>query len=37
MANEPSNPTWRERVTLAAIATAASGAIRAITTWILEH
>lgn len=37
MANEPTNPTWREKVTLTAFAAVVSGAIRAITTWILEH
>ena len=37
MANEPNNPTWREKVTLAAIAAVVSGVVRAITTWILEY
>ncbi|GAB3862177.1 hypothetical protein GCM10027610_105960 [Dactylosporangium cerinum] len=37
MTNEPINQTWREKLTLAAVRGAVSGAIRALITWILEH
>ncbi|GAB3862169.1 hypothetical protein ACFPIJ_46945 [Dactylosporangium cerinum] len=35
--NEPTNPTWREKLTLAAVRGTISGATRALITWILEH
>jgi hypothetical protein len=37
MTTEPTNQTWREKLTLAAVRGAVSGAIRAIITGILEH
>jgi hypothetical protein len=37
MSNEPANPTWREKLTLAAFRGAISGAVRAIISWMLEH
>ena len=37
MSNEPTNPTWREKLTLAAVRGAVSGAVRAIIAWMLEH
>ncbi|WP_285439167.1 hypothetical protein [Streptomyces sp. ISL-99] len=41
MSNEPTNPTWREKLTLAAVRGAASGAVsgtvRAVIAWILGH
>jgi len=37
MTPPPTEKTWREKITLAAITGLISGAIRAITTKILEH
>ena len=37
MSNEPTNPTWREQLTLATLCGAISGAVRAIVTWLLRH
>jgi hypothetical protein len=37
MPNEPANPTWREKLTLAAVRGAFSGAVRAIIACMLEH
>jgi hypothetical protein len=37
MSNEPANSTWREKVTLAVVRGAISGAVRAIVTWMFEH
>ena len=37
MMNEPVNPTWREKLTLAVVRGVVSGTVRAIITWILEH
>ena len=37
MPNEPTNPTWREKLTLAAVRGVISGVVRAIVTWMLEH
>jgi hypothetical protein len=37
MPNEPANSTWREKLTLAAVRGAISGAVRAIIIWMLEH
>ena len=37
MSDEPANPTWREKLTLAVVRGAISGAVRAIITWVLEH
>ena len=37
MSNDPAGPTWREKLTLAVVRGAISGAVRAILTWMLEH
>ncbi|GGM22739.1 hypothetical protein GCM10007977_024910 [Dactylosporangium sucinum] len=37
MTTEPTNPTWREKLILAAVRGAIAGAVRAIITWILER
>ena len=37
MTTEPTNQTWREKLTLAAVRGAISGAIRAIITWFLDR
>ncbi|GGM22747.1 hypothetical protein GCM10007977_024930 [Dactylosporangium sucinum] len=37
MPTDPANPTWREKLALAAVCGAISGAIRALITWMLEH
>ncbi|MCP2323366.1 hypothetical protein HDA40_001873 [Hamadaea flava] len=37
MTNVPTNQTWREKLTLAAIRGGIAGAVRAIIIWMLEH
>ena len=37
MTTEPTNPTLREKLTLAAVRGTISGAVRAVITWMLEH
>jgi len=37
MSNDPTNPTWCEKVALAAVRGAISGAVRAFITWALAH
>lgn len=37
MTSAPTEKTWREKITLAAITGAASGALRATVTWIIDR
>lgn len=37
MSIKPTNPTWREKLTVAAVRGAVSGAVRAVIAWVLEH
>jgi len=37
MTTEPTSQTWREKLTLAAVRGAISGAVRAVITWMLER
>jgi hypothetical protein len=36
MSKPPTNPTWRAKLTLAAIAGAVSGTVRALIIWALQ-
>ena len=37
MSTQRTDPTWREKLTLAAVRGVISGVVRAIVTWMLEH